>query len=61
VITPGEAPTIPACGDLATRSDHQRRDVVVVYRDERSAEYPRYSKRAIDNYRAMGLGDSMIE
>jgi len=34
---------------------------VVVFRDERSAEYPRYSKRAIDNYRAMGLGDSMIE
>jgi 4-carboxymuconolactone decarboxylase len=34
---------------------------VAVYRDERSDEYPRYSKRAIDNYRAMGLGDSMIE
>jgi 4-carboxymuconolactone decarboxylase len=34
---------------------------VVVHRDERSDEYPRYSKRAIDNYRAMGLGDSMIE
>jgi 4-carboxymuconolactone decarboxylase len=34
---------------------------VAVYRDERSEEYPRYSKRAIDNYRAMGLGDSMIE
>jgi 4-carboxymuconolactone decarboxylase len=34
---------------------------VVVFRDERSEEYPRYSKRAIDNYRAMGLGDSMIE
>ena len=34
---------------------------MVVFRDERSEEYPRYSKRAIDNYRAMGLGDSMIE
>lgn len=34
---------------------------MVVYRDERSEEYPRYSKRAIENYRAMGLGDSAIE
>jgi 4-carboxymuconolactone decarboxylase len=34
---------------------------VAVYRDERSEEYPRYSKRAIDNYRVLGLGDSMIE
>ena len=34
---------------------------MAVFRDERSAEYPRYSKRAIDNYRAMGLGDTMIE
>ena len=34
---------------------------MAVYRDERSEEFPRYSKRAIDNYRAMGLGDSMIE
>jgi len=38
-----------------------RRDGVVVFRDERSDEYPRYSKRAIDNYRQLGLGDSMIE
>ena len=28
---------------------------MVVFRDERSEEYPRYSKRAIDNYRQMGL------
>lgn len=34
---------------------------MVVFRDERSEECPRYSKRAIDNYWAMGLGDSMIE
>ena len=34
---------------------------MVVFRDERSEEYPRYSKRAIDNYRAMGLGDTMID
>ena len=34
---------------------------MAVYRDKRSEEYPRYSKRAIDNYRALGLGDSMIE
>jgi 4-carboxymuconolactone decarboxylase len=34
---------------------------MAILRDERDEEYPRYSKRAIDNYRAMGLGDSMIE
>lgn len=33
---------------------------MAVFRDERSEEYPRYSKRAIDNYRALGLGDSML-
>lgn len=34
---------------------------MVVFRDERSEEYPRFSKRAIDNYRQLGLSDSMIE
>ena len=32
-----------------------------MFRDERSEEYPRYSKRVIENYRQLGLGDSPIE
>jgi hypothetical protein len=62
LLRPLEGEGQPAGGDtLLPVEDHQRRDVVVVFRDERSEEYPRYSKRAIDNYRQMGLGDSMIE
>jgi 4-carboxymuconolactone decarboxylase len=32
-----------------------------MFRDERSEEYPRYSKRVIENYRRLGLGDRPIE
>jgi 4-carboxymuconolactone decarboxylase len=32
-----------------------------MFRDERSEEYPRYSRRVIENYRALGLGDSPLE
>ena len=39
-----------ACLTATSACNRERRDTVVMFRDERSEEYPRFSKRVIESY-----------